>query len=268
MKAFLISILAVGMFFSSCGNTKSIKENNFVITNNNTADSTTIEHHLMIDKASPDVYFMANGTEPFWGLSISKNTIQLKTIGDSITMPHSNPERAQDTNFIRYALHSEKGMLNIQIKQSECINAMSGMASPYIVNIEFKTDNKTAPAKLEGCGKYITDYRLHDIWVLETLNGNMVTNENRKNELPLMEINSASNRFTGYSGCNRMNGTLFFEMGVLRFKDILTTKMACHDNLENEFLKALKSATAYKIENNRLWLSSPTANVATLKKID
>jgi heat shock protein HslJ len=88
-------------------------------------------------------------------------------------------------------------------------------------------------------------------------------------DLPSMEINSNTNTFTGFAGCNRMNGKLFFEKELLRFTDIATTKMMCDSkNEENAFLKALRSATIYKIENNQLWLSNPSEALLTFKKID
>jgi len=60
----------------------------------------------------------------------------------------------------------------------------------------------------------------------------------------------------------------FFEKGLLRFTNIITTKMMCQNNKEDEFLKALKSATSYKIENNRLWLSNPDKLLVVFKKVD
>ena len=90
-----------------------------------------------------------------------------------------------------------------------------------------------------------------------------------KEKLPFMEVNSATNSFMGFSGCNTMNGKLIFEKGLLRFTDIVGTKMMCgSNNQENTFLKALRSTTTYKIENNRLWLSNPSGLQLNFKKID
>jgi heat shock protein HslJ len=215
------------------------------------------------------VYFKASGTEPFWSLTISEKMIKLKTIGDSIMTPHTSPVQVQDANIKQYKLHTEMVKMNIQINQTECINAMSGLASPYTVDIELNKGNETEFTTLQGCGEYITDYRLHDIWVLETLNGKEVSKEDFKKDLPLMEINAASNSFSGFAGCNRMNGKLFFEQGVLRFTDIVTTKMMCKpNNKESEFLRALQKCTAFKIENNRLTLANPDGKLIIFKKID
>ncbi|HDZ04558.1 hypothetical protein LCGC14_0079640 [marine sediment metagenome] len=216
------------------------------------------------------IYFKASGTEPFWSLELSEKQLKLKTITDSVFTPSAKPSQAMDSNVKRYKIQTESGQLDIQITQSECTNAMSGKLSPYTVYVTYKKNSETSMHKLEGCGNYITDYRLHDIWVLEKLDGNEVTIENFKKDLPSIEINAASNSFTGYAGCNQINGKLFFEKGLLRFTDIATTKMLCDPkNKETTFLEALRSVTTYKIENNRLWLSNPSdKELLIFKKID
>ncbi|MEZ4818271.1 MAG: META domain-containing protein [Flavobacteriaceae bacterium] len=270
MKKFTTFVLGICFIFYACGDSKADKNNDATVqeTDFDTVAKTIKQKAAVSEKNATDVYFKANGTEPFWSLTISERMIKLKTVGDSIMTPHTIPNSTQDNNIKHYALHTEMAKMNIQIKKLECINASSGLASPYSVNIEFMKGKASDFTKLEGCGNYITDYRLHDIWVLETLNANKVTKENFKKDLPSIEINSTSNTFTGFAGCNKMNGKLFYEKDVLQFTDVSTTKMACKDNLENEFLSALKSGTSYKIENNRLSLSNASGELLVFKKID
>ncbi len=227
----------------------------------------TVPENQINNKA--DVYFKASGTEPFWFLELSEQQIKLKTITDSIITPYTAPLQARDSNVKMYKIQTESSRLNMQITQSECTDAMSGKLSPYTVSVEYKKNAEPSLHKIEGCGAYITDYRLHDIWVLEKLNGKSMDKTNFNSDLPSMEINSTTKAFTGFAGCNRMNGKLFFEKELLRFTDIATTKMMCDsDNNENAFLKAFRTATTYKIENNRLWLSNPSEELLIFKKID
>jgi heat shock protein HslJ len=66
-----------------------------------------------------------------------------------------------------------------------------------------------------------------------------------------------------------MNGTIFFERGLLRFTDIITTRMFCGEsNKEKEFLKTLQSTTAYKVENLRLTLTNESGEELVFKKVD
>jgi len=146
---------------------------------------------------------------------------------------------------------------------------MSGEASPYAVSVEYKRDETSELEKLQGCGQYITDYRLHDIWVLEVLNGRKISKVDFSKEFPKMEIYAKDNKFIGFSGCNQMNGSLFFEKGKLRFTNIASTKMMCEPaNKEAEFITALQSSNKYLIENNRLILSNSSEVKLIFKKID
>lgn len=216
------------------------------------------------------IYFRGTGNEPEWSLKISEKTIEftsLKQGFESFKSDHLEPIRAIDANVKMYRLASELGTVIIQITQQECVNTMSGDKFPYSVRIEINKNNNST--NISGCGNYITDPRLHDIWVLEKLNGKTVSTTDFIKEVPNLEINSSANNFVGFAGCNRMNGTIFFEKGLLRFTNIITTRMACPgNNKESEFLKALQSTTSYKVENMRLSLSNPSGEKLVFKKVD
>jgi heat shock protein HslJ/uncharacterized membrane protein len=198
-----------------------------------------------IENLENGIYFRAAGNEPEWSLKISEKQIEFNSLKpgfESFNSVHVEPVRAMDANVKMYRVATETGTMSIQIFQKECTNTLSGEKFPYAVEIEITIKNKSG--KLNGCGKYITDAGLHDIWVLEKLNGNAVLPADFMKELPNLEINSSTNNFMGFAGCNRMNGTLFFERGLLRFTNVITTRMACPpSNKEAEFLKALQSAT-------------------------
>ncbi|HEA23420.1 hypothetical protein LCGC14_0670990 [marine sediment metagenome] len=215
------------------------------------------------------IYFEATGTEPFWSVSISDNLILFKTPSDSIVFPPTHPILAQDGNVKRYDVKTASTKMSLEIRQAECTNAMSGKVSPYTVSVDLKQGTASEVQNFEGCGAYKTDYRLHDIWVLESLHGKTVTKADFSKEFPRMDIKAAENTFSGFAGCNQMHGTLFFEKGWLRFTDVTTTRMLCEpNNKEAEFLNALQSSTTYAIENNRLTLSNPSGILTIFKKID
>ena len=111
------------------------------------------------------------------------------------------------------------------------------------------------------------DYRLHDIWALESLNGNDISLTHGI-ERPYMEINSATGEFMGTTSCNQMRGKVFFEPGLLRFQDIATTRKMCPGNLEADFLKALQSSIHYRLENSRLCLTNPNGVELVFRKVD
>nr|WP_297782650.1 META domain-containing protein [uncultured Allomuricauda sp.] len=216
-------------------------------------------------------YFKATGTEPFWGLKIYDDKVELQTMEDTITTPPSEAIKAQDGNISMYRIQTEATLMDVIISHKECTNAMSGEVFPYTVTVSYKSTGGGETIVYEGCGSYITDYRLHDIWVLEEMKGAPISKEDFDGrDVPNMEININNNRFSGFSGCNRMTGSLFYEQDVLRFTQIASTRMACPSmDKENEFLTALQGSTSYKVENNRLYLSNESEeNLLVFKKID
>lgn len=265
MSALCFLLLSLSCTYTKKGQSKK-SDTRTIIDSAEEKQATVPENQI---NNTTDVYFKASGTEPFWSLELSEEQIVLKTITDSIITPYADPLQAMDKHVKMYKIQTESDQLNIQITQSKCANAMSGRLSPYSVSVEYKKNIESSLHSLEGCGAYITDYRLHDIWVLEKRNGKNMDNVTFDSDLPSMEINTTTNTFTGFTGCNRMSGKLFYEKGLLRFMDIATTKMMCdpHDK-DNTFLKALRSATDYKIENNRLSLFNPSEELLIFKKTD
>ena len=230
----------------------------------------TPEYMQQIENLNQGIYFRAIGNEPEWSLKISEKTIEFTSLKpglESLNGAHVKPIRAMDANVQLYRVETSGGTMIIQIMQQECINSMSGEKSNYSVRIEIVKD--TVSTFLNGCGDYNTDPRLHDIWVLEKLNGEKASLDHFMKNLPNLEINSTTNQFMGFAGCNRMNGKVFFENGLLRFNNVITTEMACGpNNKENEFLKALQSTTTYKVENMRLTLTNPSGVEVVFRKVD
>lgn len=242
-----------------------------VTTPNESANSEpTFAYKQQMENLEKGIYFRGNGNEPDWSLKISEKTIEftsLKPGFETLTGNHVEPIRAMDANVKMYRVTDKSTTMIIQIMQQECVNTMSGDKSAYSVRIELMKNNNST--FLSGCGNYVTDSRLHDIWVLEQLNGKKVSLADFSKELPNLEINSSSNQFMGFAGCNRMNGAVFFERGLLRFTNVITTRMFCgENNKENEFLKTLQSTTTYKVENLRLILTNQSGNKLVFKKVD
>lgn len=230
----------------------------------------TFAYKQQIENLEKGIYFRGNGNEPDWNLKISEKTIEFTSLilgFESLSGNHVEPIQAMDANVKMYRVKTGAITMIIQIMQQECVNTMSGDKAAYSVRIEIVKDNKSK--FLSGCGNYITDSRLHDIWVLEQMNGKKVSLTDFTNELPNLQINSSTNQFMGFAGCNSMNGSIFFERGLLRFTNVITTRMFCGEsNKENVFLKTLQSTTTYKVENLRLILTNQSSNELIFKKVD
>lgn len=268
----LLSFAILVLLFSNCIEKK--KQEPAEASEEISVDTVQIEEKRTMEPLAvrPDgSYFKATGTEPFWGLKIYGDKVQLQTMEDTITTPPSEAIKAQDANIKMFRIKTEATEMDVIISHKECTNAMSGAVSPYTVTVSYKSTGGGESRVLEGCGSYITDYRLHDIWVLEEMKGTSVSKDDFSGrDVPNMEVNINDNRFSGFSGCNRMTGSLFYENDVLRFTQVASTRMACPGmEKETEFLSALQSVTSYTVENNRLYLSNGSnENVLVFKKID
>jgi len=121
-----------------------------------------------------------------------------------------------------------------------------------------------------GCSsnKKSADTLLHDIWVLESIDGQTYSRAENQSLHPTIEIYLADERFSGNTGCNNMNGKLTVDGNRISFSDIVTTKMFCVDVDETSFLSDLGKANNYKIEKMRLYLFEDEKEILVFKKID
>lgn len=170
-------------------------------TSGSVSDATASNSASNTQEADMTIYFKATGNEPFWGITLGKEqTIFTSLIPgkEKIIFSSSEPIRAMDANVKMYKLSNEKTTATVTIQQLDCQDSMSGAISPYKVSVEIKDNSELEAKKMSGCGKYITDYRLHDIWVLEELNGYKVFIADYQKELPRIEIHARENTFMGF----------------------------------------------------------------------
>jgi uncharacterized membrane protein/heat shock protein HslJ len=237
-------------------------------TMQNSADSINNTYLKQNEMITNGIDFTASGNEPFWSLEIDFNkSMHFKTVsGFELTTPVPEGVKAMDANVTRYAAQTEWGVLTVQIAKQECINDMSGKKSDYNVTVDVKRSTDKNYTTYKGCGNYVTDYRLHDIWILEDMNGQTIDVKQYGKERPRIEINSSQNTFMASAGSHEISGKIFFEKELLRF-----TNIAAPQNLsdaEKEFIKNLQLATGYKLENNRLLLFNPAGELLKFKKTD
>jgi putative lipoprotein len=72
---------------------------------------------------------------------------------------------------------------------------------------------------------------------------------------PWIELDARSQRVTGSGGCNRISGSYESGRGVMRFRGLATTQMACASmDSETAFLRALNETRRYRIIGRTLQL--------------
>lgn len=219
------------------------------------------------------VDFVAMGSEPFWSLELTtQGQMRFRTVAgaDSLIVPLPAPGQAQDAPVLRYRALTAAGELTVTIAQRPCPNNMSGEVLPYTVTVQARTAAQPATREFAGCGRYLGNYRLHDIWALESLDGQAVgTAQFATEDKPYLELSLTREEALGFAGCNGFGGSLTQERAGLRFGTLRGTMLACPAlTFERKFLNALSgNSFAYRLENRRLILKNQV-NQLVFKKAD
>ena len=216
--------------------------------------------------------FIATGNEPFWKLEIDFDKVMhFKMLdGFEITTAVGESIKAMDANVIRYTANNEEGTLTVQIQKSVCINDMSGETLGYTVTIDTKTKADINYRMYKGCGQYIADYRLHDIWVLDSINNKKMKAADFTKKLPYLELNLTEKKVFGSTGCNTITGAIEIKGKKSYIGKLATIRMACKDtDFETAYLQGLENKTIpYKITVGKLYLQVSTDKVFVYKKTD
>ena len=235
--------------------------NRYLLTNKKPQNFTS-----EVKKATTAIGFKATGNEPFWYFEIDFVNKKMKykpMEGDSIVAPLPTAVKPQDSNAVSYNAETEKGTLKAMIIKEECVDDMSGKESAYKVRLDVKIGDG-ALQTYTGCGEYKGDYRLHNLWVLESFNGKELKSEMKA---PNIEFNLVENKLYGFGGCNRINGPISISQDSIKIGPIISTKMACPNlKTEQNFLSALsekelefsfsKRTLTLKNKNNTLIFSN------------
>jgi len=94
-------------------------------------------------------------------------------------------------------------------------------------------------------------------WKLKTLYGQEIKMEDNQKREIFITLKTKNNRFTGFAGCNTINGEYILEEGNrVKFTKVISTKMFCNNSTnESKFLKAINATDNYTIKNNILSLN-------------
>ena len=218
------------------------------------------------------VDFAASGSEPFWSLELtSQGQMRFRTVaaGDSLLLPLPAPNQAQDAPVLRYRALAGAEELIVTIAQRACTNSMSGEVLPYTVTVRVRTAAQSDNREFAGCGRYLGDYRLHDLWALESIDGQAVTAAQFDQKKPYLELNLTTGQVLGFSGCNGLGGSLTPERAGVRFGILRGTMLACPAlAFEQKFRGALSEQSfSYQVENRRLTLKN-RVNTLVFRKFD
>ena len=155
----------------------------------------------------------------------------------------------------------------------------------YIYKLSVK-EEKIDPAKVPADGSSIKytlievleknpdpKFRIHDIWVLEAINGSGIEKpqENDRMKTPSIEINLTEMRVMGTDGCNNFHGSIKnIEENMITFGPTATTMMMCPDmEIPGKFNAAMNKVGKFKAENLKLiFYDEKGTELLRFKKVD
>ncbi|WP_216746080.1 DUF4377 domain-containing protein [Paucihalobacter ruber] len=142
-------------------------------------------------------------------------------------------------NSIDGFTHKEGTDFTLKVKREDIKNPPADAASFKYILVEILEEQPT-PIDLEDGS-----------WLVLGI----VSFEQPFNREPVLTFSPKQNQVTGNTGCNRLFGKIFKENNNLRLENIGTTRMACDDDgLEQAFLEALETVSAYQIQDGVLML--------------
>ena len=268
MKKIIILFISITFLYGCSSTSETIRETEKNVPENN---KPVVAESFYQDKYLNGIDFFARGNEPFWTLDIDfQRTMKFTTRYDiNLTTLAVEGAKSPDADVIKYHSQAEGGDMIVTITKQDCQDNMSGEPFDYNVRVEVKTSSDKAYNSFEGCGKYLFDYRLNDIWVMQQMTGVEINKATLSKGLPTFEFNLKEMKFTGHAGCNNLMGKIELKGSQISFGVITSTLMACPDmQIEKAVVKAINNKTFnYEIDSQILTLENQSVKMV-FKKAD
>ena len=171
---------------------------------------------------------------------------------------------AQGADVVGISAKNESHIVRLSIDIVDCGNGGRN------VDLMLRKKDKKDGINYSGCGYYRGNPKLHNIWAVESINGEDLNPEKFPKDIPHFEINLETKHFGGFAGCNQVNGEMKFDYNKLTIAPLASTKMYCAEvsDIENEILGILRGGpVVYRIKGGKLILEN-TIGMLTLKNVD
>lgn len=271
----LLSLLVFG-----CNNLKSINQQ---ITDagaqekKDTPTNTEIEmqdtgQQFLLQKHQDGIDFYATGNEPSWSLDLDVDKgFHFKTMnGVDFSAPTVDPTKSADGKLTTYTIATESGEMTVILNHTPCTDTMKGDTHAFTVSVDFKTTKEANLKRFEGCGAYVPNYTLHDIWAITEVEGVALNPSDFNTKYPQLELSTTTGTVFGNDGCNTFRGLFEMRPNELIFGNLAGTMMACPNmEISAKITKALANKTvSYVLENNRLVFMENGKPSLKFKKVD
>ncbi|MBC7535007.1 MAG: hypothetical protein H7258_04870, partial [Ferruginibacter sp.] len=97
-----------------------------------------------------------------------------------------------------YEVKTDLGPMKITVYKDGCATSLNENKTSQKVEVTLRDTRYT------GCGEYLYNYLLNDIWILESINSKALLSTAYEKQFPVMEFNLEKNKMFGYNGCSNM----------------------------------------------------------------
>jgi hypothetical protein len=248
IKYFVFATVLISLV--SCSNSKETKEDQVETTenSNNSNNSEMIEH-----PSENLVDFHASSED--WKLSVQFDDMLFftnKSKNISFKGKIEKTSVAQGADVVSIYSENDNEVVRISIDIVDC------KENKKRIDIMYRLKSDKNGTDFSGCGMYRGNPRLHDIWAVTHINDEELNPAKFPKDIPHFEMNLQNKQFSGFAGCNDVNGMMRFEYNKMFIEPLASTKMYCAElsDIENKLrenaLKEYNLSDKIKknIENN------------------
>lgn len=203
-----------------------------------------------VESSSKSYGFVATGDDNDWKIVMNfvNHTFTFSVASnESASLQLDLPTVAKPfgENGVKYAMPTNTGEMVVTIVPSEksTCDADVQYEKVYTIALTYFDGSGSELASKKGCGTYLENYNLNDIWVLQSIDGVEIDKIEKQ---PYLEFNLREGKVFGFVGCNRVSGNALYYKNAVQFPMLAATKMACPDlDLEQKFLQSLNEGPFY-----------------------
>lgn len=219
------------------------------------------------------IEFYASGNEPNWSLTLDlEKEIVFKVGDETIVVPPSEPEMAQDADILRFRSVTESVELILTITSDPlCNDQMSSQAYDASVRVELKWSKESDYSSWTGCGRYSIHPELFETsWKLISLNDIPAEDSKYERGAPELTFRFFDRGFSGHDGCNEVGGRFSVRADKFSFSSFASTAISCPDmTASREFNIAVQGETfSYVIFDELLTLTRMQSKLVFAKVQD
>ena len=272
--ALVVTFLSALLLAVSCGqdNSTTTEQSEQSAGDNGMLPATSLTN-LHINAYNSGIEFFAIGSDPEFELDLDvqgllsvhtgSGTILELAMADINTITYNEKMQLRGVEVVQ-----DEQLIKIVLNRGTCRISNKTFPFTYAVQITVQ-EGEDDQVLYSGCGAFTIDPRLHNIWVIESIDDVALNADNYEKGLPTLEFNIGTGMMLGHDGCNNINGAFQVEEGQITFGPMPGTLMACPNaQLSSQVGRVLSEKTYQYFIDDRLELLSNRKIRMSLRAVD